>query len=87
MLDSIKDKLLLPLIFAGSVLLVAIICLFMFLEISPSWLRLAPLFLAAFGFIGGFALSFVPVFKGRKFVPVVCVTVLAVITGIILAVI
>lgn len=87
MLESIKDKILLPLIFAGAVVFVAIVFLFMSLEISPSWLRMLPLLFAAFGIGGGFALSFVPIFKGHKYIPVICVAVLAVITGIIFAVI
>lgn len=84
MLDTIKEKILLPLIYAGAVVFVAIICLFMFLRISPFWLRLLPPILAVSGFVGGFALSFVPVFKGHKYLPVIGVAVLAVITGIII---
>ena len=40
-----------------------------------------------FEVFGGFALSFVPVFKGRKLIPVICIAVAAVITGIVIAVI
>ena len=86
MLDSVKDKLLLPFIFAASVIAAAVLCMFLFFDVSPSWLRFLPFILAGCGFFGGFALSFVPVFKGRKIIPVICITILAVITGIVIAV-
>jgi hypothetical protein len=86
MLDLIKDKILLPLIYAAAIISAAIIGIFMFFSVSPVWLRFFPYILIAFGFFGGFALSFVPLFKGRKFLPVICVTVAAVLTGILIAV-
>jgi hypothetical protein len=86
MLDLIKDKILLPLIYAAAIISAAIIGIFMVFSVSPVWLRFFPYILIAFGFFGGFALSFVPVFKGRKFLPVICVTVAAVLTGILIAV-
>ena len=86
MLDSIKDKILLPLIYAAAIISAAIIGMFMFFGVSPAWLRFFPYILIAFGFFGGFALSFVPVFKGRRFIPVICITVAAVLTGILIAV-
>ena len=86
MLDLIKVKILLPLIYAAAIISAAIIGIFMVFSVSPVWLRFFPYILIAFGFFGGFALSFVPVFKGRKFLPVICVTVAAVLTGILIAV-
>ena len=86
MLDSLKDKLLLPLIYAVAVITVAVISIFMFFGVSPAWLRFFPFILITFGFIGGFALSFVPVFKKIKFLPAVCITVAAVLTGVLIVV-
>ena len=86
MLDSIKDKILLPMIYAAAVIIVAAICIFLFFGISPSWLRFLPLILAGLGFVGGFALSFIPVFNKHKVMPVICITVAAVVTGVIIAV-
>lgn len=87
MLEEFKDKLMLPLIYAAAVISAAVICMFLFFEVSPVWLRYLPFILIACGFFGGFALSFVPVFKGRKLIPVICIAVAAVITGIVIAVI
>ena len=78
MLDSLKDKFLLPLIYAAAVIFAAIIAMFLFFNVSPAWLRFLPVILMSAGFVGGFALSFVPIFKGRKFIPVVLITVAAV---------
>ena len=87
MLDSVKDKILLPLIYAAIVFIVAVIAMFLLFSVSPAWLRFLPYILIAFGFFGGFALSFVPVFKGRKAIPVICVAIAAVLTGIVIAII
>lgn len=87
MLDSLKDKLMLPLIFAAAVVIAAVLGMFTFFSVSPAWLRFLPYILAAFGFFGGFALSFVPVFKGRKVLPVICIVIAAVLTGVVIAVI
>lgn len=86
MLDSLKDKFLLPLIYAAAVIFAAIIAMFLFFNVSPAWLRFLPVILMLAGFVGGFALSFVPIFKGRKFIPVVLITVAAVLTGIVIVV-
>ena len=86
MIDSLKDKFFLPLIYAAAVVLAAVIAIFMFFGISPSWLRFLPVILTAAGFIGGFALSFIPAFSKHKIIPIACITVSAVITGIIIAV-
>ncbi|MBR3082821.1 MAG: hypothetical protein IKH06_08220 [Clostridiales bacterium] len=86
MLDSLKDKFLLPLIYAAAVIFAAIIAMFLFFNVSPAWLRFLPVILMSAGFVGGFALSFVPIFKGRKFIPVVLITVAAVLTGIVIVV-
>jgi len=87
MLDSVKDKLLLPLIFAAVVFIAAVITMFTLFSVSPAWLRFLPYILIVFGFFGGFALSFVPVFKGNKVIPVICVTIAAVLTGILIVII
>ncbi|MCR4776847.1 MAG: hypothetical protein K5869_10785 [Saccharofermentans sp.] len=86
MLDSLKEKLMLPLIYAAAVITVASVAIFVFFSVSPSWLRFLPLILAAAGFAGGFALSFVPVFKDHKIIPVICISVAAVLTGVLIAV-
>jgi hypothetical protein len=86
MLDSLKDKFLLPLIYAAAVIFAAIIAMFLFFNVSPAWLRFLPVILMSAGFVGGFALLFVPIFKGRKFIPVVLITVAAVLTGIVIVV-
>ena len=86
MFDSLKEKLRLPLIFAAAIITAAIVTVFCFLGVKPSWLRYLPLILLGLGFGGGFALTFVPVFKDRKFIPVAAVTVAAVLTGVIIAV-
>lgn len=86
MLDSIKDKIMLPLIYAATVISVAVICMFLFFSVSPSWLRYLPFILIGAGFAGGFALSLVPAFKGHKSIPVICITVAAVLTGVLIAV-
>lgn len=86
MLDSIKDKTSLPLIYAGAVLILSFVGMFLFFGITPSWERLLPAILAVSGFAGGFALTFVPIFKNRKFIPVICITVAAVVTGVIVVI-
>ena len=86
MLDSVKDKIMLPLIYAAAVIAAAVICIFLFFSVSPAWLRFLPFILIGCGFFGGFALSFVPVFKKHAFIPVICIAVAAVITGVIIAV-
>lgn len=86
MLDSVKDKILLPLIYAAAIISAAVICIFLFFSVSPSWLRFIPFILIGCGFFGGFALSFVPVFKNHKFIPVILIALAAIITGIIIAV-
>ena len=87
MLDSFKDKFLLPLIYAAAVLLASIIAMFTFFGVSPAWLRFLPVILTIAGFVGGFALTFVPVFKKLKFIPVIIVTLSAVLTGIVIVVV
>ena len=86
MIDSLKDKFMLPLIYAAAVILAAIIAIFMFFSVSPAWLRLMPVIMTAAGFIGGFALSFIPAFGKHKIIPIACITVSAVVTGVLIAV-
>ena len=86
MLDSVKDKIILPLCYAASIICIAVVCMFLFFGVSPVWLRFLPAILAVAGIAGGFALSFVPFFKRNKIIPVACVAVLAVITGIVIVI-
>ncbi len=87
MLDSVKDKMILPLCYAAAILCIAVVCMFLFFDVSPVWLRFLPGILAFAGIAGGFALSFIPVFKGNKIIPIACSAVLAVITGIVIVIV
>ena len=86
MFESLKEKLILPLIFAAFVITASIIAVFGFLGINPAWLRLLPVIFLVLGFAGGFALTYVPIFKDRKFIPIAAVAVSAVLTGVIIAI-
>ena len=87
MFETVKEKLLLPLIFAAGVIIAGISGLFLFFGVDPAWLRFFPVIMLALGFTGGFALTFIPIFKDRKFIPVAAVAVSAVLTGIVIVVI
>ena len=87
MFESLKEKMLLPVIFTASVIVAGILGIFLLFSVNPAWLRFFPLIMLVLGFVGGFALSFIPIFKDRKFIPVAAVAVSAVLTGIVIAVI
>ena len=87
MFETLKEKLLLPAIFAASVIVAGILGIFLFFNANPAWLKFFPLVMLVLGIVGGFALSFIPIFKDRKFIPVAAVAVSAVLTGIVIVVI